>query len=137
MASPLPNYPTPEQVSPGVTFEQLGHIFIFTLKDLSRQSIDAWGDKVQEIVDALPKDQHFMVLHHFDSPYVTLTPYLKSRTERMRAGNRSTYYAAIVLPGSGLIKMLASLLPRMNRNGTTRFFTSREEGLAWLQQLEY
>ncbi len=137
MAASLPEHAAVEYVAPGVTFEQLRHIFVFTLKDLSRQSIDAWADKVQEVVDSLPKDQHFMVVHHFDSPYMMLTPYLKSRTAQMKAGSRSTYYAAIVLPRSGIVKLMAPLLPKMNRNGTTRFFTSREEGLAWLQQLEY
>ncbi len=124
---------SPEQLAPGVTFEQLDNIYVFTLADLSRASIDAWADKVQQLLDTHPEDQVFLTLHHFANPYAVFTPYLKARTERLK-NVRTFSHAAIVLPRTGLTQMVAVLLPKISHGNSSRFFTSREEGLAWLQE---
>ena len=124
---------SPEQLAPGVTFEQLNNIYVFTFADLSRASIDAWADKVQQLLDTHPQDQVFLTLHHFASPYAVFTPYLKARSERLQ-NVRKLSHAAIVVPKMGLTQMVAALLPKVSHGNSSRFFTSREEGLAWLQE---
>jgi hypothetical protein len=124
---------SPEQLAPGVTFERVGNVYVFTLGDLSRASIDAWADKLQQLLDTHPEDQVFLTLHHFANPYAVLTPYLKARSEQLR-NVRTFSHAAIVLPRTGLTQMVAVLLPKISHGNSSRFFTSREEGLAWLQE---
>ncbi len=124
---------TPEQLAPGVTFERLNGIYVFTLADLSRESVDAWAEKLQQLLDTHPQDQIFLALHHFASPYAVFTPYLKARTERLK-NVRTFSHAAIVVPKTGLTQMVATLLPKVSHGNSTRFFTLREEGLAWLEE---
>jgi hypothetical protein len=100
-----------EQLAPGVTFERVDNIYVLTLGDLSRASIDAWADKLQQLLDVHPEDQVFLTLHHFANPYAVLTPYLKARSEQLR-NVRTFSHAAIVLPKTGPTQMVAAASPQ-------------------------
>jgi hypothetical protein len=121
-----------EHLAPAVTFEQLDNVFIFTLRDLSRQSIDAWAKKVQAVLDNWPEGEPILTLHHFDTPYATLTPYLKACADQLN-NRKHLSRTALVLPRTALTQLMVSLLPKLSRGKAARVFTSREEALAWLQ----
>jgi hypothetical protein len=133
MSSPQNAAAKAEQLAAGANFEQIDNVYIFTLSDMSRVSIDAWANKVQAVIDSLPEGAPFLAIHQFTSQYATLTPYLKSRSDQL-VNDTHPSRTAIIMPKSGLTHMVTALLPKLSRKKGARFFTTREEALDWLQQ---
>jgi hypothetical protein len=135
-ASPIVH--TPEQITPFVTFEWLfdKQGFAVTVRNGSRDTTDAWFNKVTEIALGWPKDKVLVSLYHYDFDLLSMSPHARSRAEALRDLRPELQArSAVVLKGQ-VIAQMAQLFMRLkpNKNLIVRFFFKRDAAEAWLKQ---
>ncbi len=128
-----------EQLSPGVKLERLHNdqIFVFTITDVSRATIDTWANTIKDLTAGWPDEHRYYALNHFAGKDVSLTPYLRAKiTELTGWRPEQGGYIAAVLPRTFFAQLMTLFLPTMNRrNMQNRLFFTREEGLAWVEKM--
>jgi hypothetical protein len=138
MDSSSSSSPLVEQLGPGVTLERLaeGQIFVFTLSDVSRPTIDTWVAAVKNVTAGWPRHRPYFALNHFAGKNVSLSPYLRAAIKDLATYRPAqSGFIAAVLPRTFFAQLMTLLLPAMNRgNMISRIFFSREEALAWLEK---
>ena len=131
-------WPQIEVLAPGITFERThdGQIFIFTLADITRASVDAWVAKIRELTGEWTNERPFLALTQVSGKYLTLTPYLRGRMEELSHWHPDLWaYTAVVLPQSFFMQLMAIFIPTLKlRKTQTRLFQTRQEALAWLEK---
>ncbi len=128
-----------EQITPYLAREWSHdkRIVIFTLRNLSFENIDACTKLLQETLAVWPPDQPFLML--FDALFkdVTVTPYLKSRLGAVIESHQNlSGRTALVMQKSFLVS-LGQFFLRGRKPGSRQrqIFYTREEGMAWLEEL--
>ena len=128
-----------EQLSAGVTLERLhdGQIFVFTITDVSRPTLDTWVDTIKRLTADSPEDRKYFALNHFEGKNVNLTPYLRAKIKELTDWRPAQGgYIAAVLPKTFFAQLMTLFLPAMNRsNMQSRLFFTRGEALAWLEKV--
>jgi hypothetical protein len=127
-----------EQVSDSVTFEWLFNKqgFAITVANGSRETTDAWFDKVREVALNWPANKVLVSLYHYNFELLSMSPYARSRAEGLRdLRPELKACSAVVLKGQ-VIAQIAQLFMRLKpqKNLSVRFFFKRDDAEAWLKQ---
>jgi hypothetical protein len=127
-----------EEIAPGITREWLGdgRVLCYTIKSVSRKSVDVWADDLIEKSKALPIDRPFLLLQDLADPALSLTPYVRSRVnEHRKACPDLRGRVALILPRMAMAGVIQFII---KQNSTAlirqRAFFDRESALAWLQE---
>jgi len=122
-----------------VTLEYLhdGHIAVFTIMDMSRESLDRWADKLKAVTLSWPTDRSALLVNHFASKNAGLTPYLRAKLQELQLWQPDrTGYVAAVFPRSITTQMVSIFLTAANRrNIQARIFFTREDAVNWLENM--
>ncbi len=115
-------------------------IAILYANSIKREVVDAWADKMQEIMFAWPKNKILLTLHDYSEieNFVT-TPHLRRRSrENVMLRPDLNARTAVVLPDSFVIRMTAVFLralPQPHKSSRQRrIFTSYEQAMDWLKE---
>lgn len=115
-------------------------IAVLYANSIKREVVDAWADKMQEIMLAWPPNKVLLTLHDYSEieNFVT-TPHLRRRArENVMLRPDLDARTAVVLPDSFVIRMTAVFLRALPQPKKTsrqrRIFTSYDAALAWLKE---
>ncbi|MCC7448600.1 MAG: hypothetical protein IT324_14365 [Anaerolineae bacterium] len=121
-----------------VTLEHLhdGRIQVFTLMDMSRESLDSWVAKIKEMTLSWPADRSALLVNHFASKNAGMTPYFRAKMQELQRWqpNRTGYIAAI-FPRTVTTQMVSIFLAASRRNIQVRIFFNREDAVSWLENM--
>jgi hypothetical protein len=128
-----------EHIGAGVTRERLdeGRIVVFTLSDMSTESVDIWVDACLDAMrDCVEAQRPLLVVQDLSTPGVMQTDYSRSRGNTV-----TTAYPelegriAFVLPEAIVTAYRIGRYVRGQGNQYRRrqLFITREEALAWLR----
>ncbi len=127
-----------KEIAPGIIREWLvdGYVLCYTIKSVSRKSVDAWADDLIEKSKALPADCPFLLLQELADPALSLTPYVRSRVnDHRKACPNLRGRVALILPRTVMAGVIQFVI---KQNSTAliqqRAFFDRESALAWLQE---
>lgn len=133
--------PSVERLAPGVELRRHGEIFELTIKDLARESIDAWVNFIQKEVESRPDGSIlFWVQDVSACKLMAITPYMRERMKQMvidtgKKVPRTIGYNALILPRT-VITHIANLfmvsLPSRDKGKRSIFF-DRDSAFTWLQ----
>jgi hypothetical protein len=131
----------PREIIPGLTVEEVadGDILVVNINDSSRAMVDAFVDfAVKHMQSTAHKKFDYMLADQSNSFAAFNTPYGKARLQELMKdvteGKQS--YVAMVLPKSFAMQLAQIFLRAIIREGTTtRIFFTRQEALAWLEQM--
>src|SRR6266496_3694359 len=75
-----------EQIADSVTFEWLldKHAFALTITNGTRETTDAWFNRVRDVALGWPNDQLVLGLYHYDFDLLSMSPYARSRADALR-----------------------------------------------------
>lgn len=131
-----------EVVAPGVFRHWLhnGGIVVFTLQNVSRETLDAWAKATKECVEQWPVDRPFLNVHNFQPvPNMSFTPYLRQKSgELVQLEPHKVGRTAIVIPKTFIFRAVALFLNRTNTRITVRqrrMFFLETEAVAWAEEL--
>ena len=126
------------ELGAGVTFQWLhdGKIIAITSENSSRVAIDAWADKLIEVIHSWPVDQSMLVLADISRGKNAQTPYLRARSqELMEVRPEVTLVTAMVMPHSILAQLMQiALRTSHGSNVKMQLFFDRERALRWLME---
>jgi hypothetical protein len=117
-----------------LTTEKHNKITIYTLDDVSQQTIDAWYEDYMMLLQECPHQECFYVLMDVSHPSIGLTPYLREKASQLinEHGHRQGYMAMVL--ESVWYTQLVRLFFVSHRRKVLRvnYFLNREEAMAWL-----
>lgn len=129
-----------ETLTAGLMREVLddGKIIIFTLTDMTRDTVDAWVDGC---IDAMRKcseeKRPLLIVQDLSDPNISQTPYSKQRGAETTDAYPDVFgRIAFILPETVLADPIRKFMrsqPNQSRNRDA--FHTREEALAWLREL--
>ena len=128
---------TVEELSSGLTREWLydGQIVVYTVKDVRRETIDAWLETFTTDIMNWPADGIFRVVHDL-SIAGGITPYGRTRGQEMfNTCPEVLTWAALVLPDTFVNDLIRIFLRTQSTHTESRVrecFTTREDALKWL-----
>lgn len=129
-----------EVINEYLTIEQLydGKITVLNATSVKRHVVDAWADKMKELLLNLPPGKTLLTLHDYSAAdqFVT-TPHLRKRAnENVMLRPDVNARTAVVLPDNIVMRItqmfLRALPAPRNSSRIRRIFYTREEALAWL-----
>jgi len=127
-----------EQITPHVVlewlFERRG--FAITIRNGSRDTVDAWFETVKAIALAWPPDQLFLSLYDFSYPNIAMSPYARSRSEALRDLRPELNTRTAVVLHNPLVVQLAQFFIVLGRRDSlvARIFTNRPPAIDWLRR---
>jgi hypothetical protein len=128
-------------MSPHFELEWIGgRILCYRLTDSGRETVDAYIDTNQLILQAWDKNEAVLMLHDIAHPAVNLTPYFRARLEEVPPliAETGVHGRSAMLIGKGVLQMILVLYNRVFAKKASsfeqRFFTERESALAWLRE---
>ncbi|MCC7445815.1 MAG: hypothetical protein IT324_00290 [Anaerolineae bacterium] len=126
------------ELAPGVTLEWLadGQIVAITSENSSREAVDAWADRLTELIKTWPTNRPMLVLADVSGGKNAQTPYLRSRASAlMKVRPDVTLVTAMVVRHSILAQLIQIGL-RAGRGGKARvqMFFSRQSAINWLME---
>jgi hypothetical protein len=132
----------PPSNSPDVSFEWIdeGRIAVFTLPSVARDAIDAYFQKLTEVMLALPEGGRLLSLHDFSHRSIMITPYFKMRSDEFNKLAKSYNWrskTAILMSNTiagKIIRLIADAVSANRGDIELRFFKDRDEALAWLRE---
>jgi hypothetical protein len=127
-----------EQIAPNL-FREWAYdrrIVIYTVRDMSRGTIDAWSRLILDTIEAWPTGQPFLAVFDLNFPEASLTPYIRDRLGEVMDSQHDLNGRTALVMRKGFLVSLAQIYLRNRKPGKRerRIFFSREEGLAWLAQ---
>ncbi len=131
------NTPSLQFITDHVTLEHLhdDRIQVFTLTDMSRESLDSWVAKIKEITLNWPADRSALLVNHFASKNAGMTPYFRAKMQELQRWQPNrTVYIADVFPRTVTTQM-ASIFLAASRNIHVRIFFTREDAVSWLENM--
>ena len=129
-----------EVINEYLTIEQLydGKITVLNATSIKRHVVDAWADKMEELLLNLPSGKTLLTLHDYSATgnFVT-TPHLRQRAkENVLLRPDVNALTAVVLPNNILMRipnMFLRALPTPRQSSRIRrIFYTRADALAWL-----
>ena len=129
-----------EECGPGVTLRRVagGRIFVFRVTSIAFASVDAWVSTAIRVMEEHPADQPYFVLHDFSAREMSLTPYLRQRTQEALANGprRDGRLAVLVAPGvtNMIVQLFVNTLRRLVTRREFKVYTDQGEALAWLAE---
>ena len=112
-------------------------IVIYTVRDISRDTIDAWSRLILDTIEAWPVGQPFLALFDLSFPEASLTPYVRDRLGEVMDSQHDLRGRTALVMRKGFLVSLIQIYLRNRRPGKRQrqIFFSRVEGLAWLAQV--
>jgi hypothetical protein len=138
---PMPPVSAPEveQIAPNLFREWAcdRQIVIYTVRDISRDTIDAWAKLILDTIDTWPAGHPFLALFDLNFPEASLTPYVRDRLGEVMDSQHNLKGRTVLVMRKGFLVNLARIYLRNRKLGIRerQIFFSREEGLAWLEQV--
>ncbi len=130
--------PDLEQITPHVTREWLcgRRIVVFKVTSFEDAEVDAWAKVYIEALAAWPPDRPFLAVQDISYRLFALTSRTRARiAEVYRLGRNTKGRVAVILPNTLMAQTVRFFLGTLRRvTASVRFFTSREAGLAWLNE---
>ncbi len=130
-----------ERVLPGVTLEWVHdrQMALLRLTSISFEAVDAWVDTILQLLAHQSDDHPYLVVYDLSDPQVTLTPYVRARTQEVaRAFPEIKGRVAVLSPRGGagrLLKLFVNQVMRIDRGRQMQVFFTRENAVAWLAEL--
>ena len=128
------------ETSGGLTVERLhdGQIVIFTVLDMTPETVERWANKVIEVTEARRAKDIFYI-HDATHVAFAMTPHFRRHSERVTNAHPDAEGAvAIILRESLLLKVtriiIENLVKRSQPKIATRIFFDRTQALNWLVQ---
>jgi hypothetical protein len=111
-------------------------IVIYTVRDISRDTVETWVKSLQDTLETWPAGQPFLALFDLNFLEASLTPLIRDRLGGVMDSQHDLKGRSVLLMRKGFLVNLARLYLRNRRPGTRQrqIFFSRDEGLAWLAQ---
>lgn len=114
-------------------------IFIFSLQDISRDTIDQWTILLATFKDEWPLDQPFLTMADFSHvKNFTLTPYIRAKIEPiMQSHADKAGRTAVVVPKiftAQAVEMFMLSSPIRQEHRQRQLFYTVAEGLSWLEE---
>lgn len=130
-----------DNITPNLTRSWLDHgqIVVYHTTQTTREDIDAWYQIVQATARAWPPGKPYLAIH--DVRGVIMTPYARERAKSLnRALHDVTGRSAVIIDQTRMGELIGffvnSIFALSRGNAERRVFTTFEEALAWLRELE-
>jgi hypothetical protein len=137
---PMPPVSTSEaeQIAPNLFREWAcdRQIVIYTVRDIQRDTIDAWAKLILDTIEDWPAGWPFLALFDMNFPEASLTPFVRDRLGEVMDSQHDLKGRTALVMRKGFLVSLAQVYLRNQKPGKRerRIFFSRVEGLAWLDQ---
>lgn len=112
---------------------------IYTIPNTRRETLDVWGQAVQQMIAEWDPNQMYLVMYDFSSRESALTPYARHWAGQLvEAASHLRGDLVVILPNNLIAQVVRLLLDRqynVKKPGIRRkVFFKQEDGLAWLKQ---
>jgi hypothetical protein len=118
----------------GLQIETQAGMTIYTLHDISRETLDAWGDHFIKLIQHTPEGHPYYVLMDTSRQELSFSPYFRSRAQMLidAQGHRHGYLAIVI--DNSLIQQVVSFYMRLQRTKAfeSKVVTTYDAAWTWL-----
>lgn len=126
-----------KQITHGLSVDYVegGRIAVLKITDNSRDTLDAWGEAMLQVVGDWAEHDPYRVLFDTSDPKLTFTPYFRAKSlEVMAVQFNKSGYMGIVFNNRFYARMVEFFMKaQRHKEFEFRSFTDYTQGLNWLK----
>jgi len=113
-----------------------GQIVAITSDNPSREAVDAWADRLTELIKTWPVNRPMLILADVSGSKNAQTPYLRSRASALMKVRPEVRLVTAMVVRHSLLAQLIQIGLRAGRSGkvSMQMFFNRQSAINWLME---